>query len=338
MTRLNRQQLRLIIEGLRLADDGCTARSKKQKAAGSELSGQRQISTSSVSFREQLIQACLHAGFSAHFSINSRAGGVRGYKAVPTDYRLYSKKKMEQLQHDDPTRVFQEVRARYDSWWVNYSPFSTSALLDAADVRYDGKALQRREKRKDGEGYVALHLANGTVVRRATQRELAEAIGIGEAGVLQLLRRCSKKTLTGWRIFNAADYDERAGVTSSAPAAASAAVIRSSSHAASLAASASAAATTKTADAYSLRDGRTWCVNVRRAPLCRLCLDCPLLLAAHVRLLSCCCAYRCSTRITSSSSSARIATAPASSPRPAALSSPATASATSARWWGRPSL
>ena len=93
-SRLNKEQLRRIIEGLRQAD-GVSARSKAQEAAGLDMSGIRRICTSSVSFRDMLIQACLHAGYSAHFRINTRAGAGRGYTAVPTDYRIYTQEEME---------------------------------------------------------------------------------------------------------------------------------------------------------------------------------------------------------------------------------------------------
>ena len=101
MTRLNQQQLRLIIEGLQQADGG-TARSQAQR---------RCISTSSVAFRDALMQVCVHAGYSAFFRINTRAGSERGVNALPTSC---------------------------DSWCVQYS-LATSQLLDAADVRYGGK-------------------------------------------------------------------------------------------------------------------------------------------------------------------------------------------------------
>ena len=136
LKRLSTEQLRLVIEGL------CRA--------SNELSGKRRICTSSVSFRDALIHACLHAGYSARFHFKTRAGSVRGYSTVPTDYRLYSQEKMERLLQDSPSHIFQPVRAKYDSWWVDYSA-STSALLPAADVRYESKALQRREENQTGQ-------------------------------------------------------------------------------------------------------------------------------------------------------------------------------------------
>ena len=53
---------------------------------------------SSVILREQMVQACLHAGYSAYFTLNSRAGEVCGYRTVPCGECLYTEEEMEELQ------------------------------------------------------------------------------------------------------------------------------------------------------------------------------------------------------------------------------------------------
>ena len=206
--RLSGEQVRLVIEGLRQAD-GVSKRSKKQEAAGSALSGFQRICTSSIEFRDQLIQACLHAGYTAHCTLNTRAGTVRGYSAVPSDYRIYSQEEMELLSRAEPGRVFKPVEAHHDNWWVHYSLLTS--WLSAEEVRYDGKALHLREKRKMRQSFVAKH-SDGRVERATTQ----------EAGV----------------------DDQQGGALPGD------------------ARPASAPATTDLADAYSPRDGRTWCVTV----------------------------------------------------------------------------
>ena len=68
-------------------------------------------------------------------------------------------------------------------------------------------------------------------------------------GVSAFMRSGRERTRTGWQIFTAAAYEEQEGVSSSSPSTSSSA-------------SASASAPTDMADAYSARDGRTWCINV----------------------------------------------------------------------------
>ena len=240
-TRLSKEQMGLVIEGLRQAD-GVSARTKRQKAAGTAFSGLQRIYTSSVEFRDELIQACLHAGFTAHFTINTRAGTVRGYNSVPSDYRIYSREEMELLLRADPSRVFKPVQARHDNWAVHYS--LNSSWLSADEVRFDGKAMTLKEQRKMSQGFVAVHV-DGRVERTATQAQLAAKIGCSQRSVGRRVRgaqsRCLKKGEDGWgwKCYIADEYDRRqSGATAAAPAA------------------------TELADAYSLRDGRTWCVDV----------------------------------------------------------------------------
>ena len=144
--RLDARQLRLAIEGLRQADDHSAASPAQVQTAavgGSTMEGTRKICTSSVGFRDQLIHACLHAGYNAYFILNTRADEVRGYRAVPHDRtrRIYTPEEMEAALRVDPTRQFRPLVGDYDSWWVVYSE-AVSELLPAQDVRFDGSATQ----------------------------------------------------------------------------------------------------------------------------------------------------------------------------------------------------
>ena len=140
--RLDAEQLRLVIEGLRRADGS---------SAPTAMRGEHQICTSSVGFRDQLIHACLHAGYSAYFTLHTAAGEVRGYIAVPNDSCFYSHEMKEAALRVDSTRRFKPVRGEHDEWSVCYSEV-ISELLPAHDVRFDGSACRvRQEKERSGQ-------------------------------------------------------------------------------------------------------------------------------------------------------------------------------------------
>jgi len=86
--RLDREQLRLAIDGLRHADGHSKA---------TVVQGLHMICTSGLGFRDQLIHACLHAGYSAYFTLDTRAGEVRGYKAVSDHSTVYTKEEVAEL-------------------------------------------------------------------------------------------------------------------------------------------------------------------------------------------------------------------------------------------------
>ena len=74
------------------------------------MEGQRCITTSGLGFRDQLIHACLLAGYSSYFNLNHKAGAVRGYDAVPDDgCGIYTEKKMMAALQVDSTRRFKPV-------------------------------------------------------------------------------------------------------------------------------------------------------------------------------------------------------------------------------------
>ena len=138
--RLNAEQLRLVIEGVR------------QAAGGRAMQGEQQICTSTVGFRDQLIHACLHAGYSAYFTLNTAASEVRGYNAVPNDNCLYTEEEMETALRVDSTSQFKPVRSNHHSWSVYYSEV-ISELLPGQDVRFDGSACRVRQGKKLRSGH-----------------------------------------------------------------------------------------------------------------------------------------------------------------------------------------
>ena len=244
MHRLDRRQLRLVIEGLRQADGHSAAVKAQREAAaagGSDMEGQRCISTSGLGFRDQLIHACLLAGYSSYFNLNHKAGAVRGYDAVPNDgCGIYTEKKMMAALQVDSTRQFKPVMHRYDSWWVRYSE-AVSLVLPAKDVRFDGSALRIRQKRELGKGWVAENVCTGRVHHGQTGAELTKPLSTSIA-VIKRAKKSGALIDGVWRISSKTQYEERmSGHFSQSPA----------------------ARPTQPADYYDPhRDGRVWCVRV----------------------------------------------------------------------------
>ena len=241
--RLTKPQLRLLIEGLRQADghSAATAAQRQAVEAGeSAFAGKRQIVTSAIGFRDQLVQACAHAGYTAFFKLNTRAGSVRGYKAVPSDGSLYTKQRMEAALQIDPTRQFKTARIKHDSYLVCYGD-EVSQWLPAQDVRFDGQdCTVYQQKRKNKQGWVAVHCVSGEVKQAPTMRELGDLLSVSAAVVKQSVH---KGTMAGrvWRCSSAAAYDEaQSGQPRQSPV-----------------------FPTLPADSYDKeRDGRVWCVQV----------------------------------------------------------------------------
>ena len=138
LQRLGRDQLRLILSGLHRA-----------RAGGVGPSSEGRMSAASVPLREQLMQLCMHAGYSAYFTLDAHAGKVRGYTTVPADGCTYTPDEMEDLKARGPGRVFEPLICTEDSWCVHFSD-STSELLPAQDVRFDGGRIQPRGE-EDGQ-------------------------------------------------------------------------------------------------------------------------------------------------------------------------------------------
>ena len=242
--RLDRKQLRRVIEGLRQADGrsaASTAQLQSASAGGNAMEGVHEICTSGVGFRDQLIQACLHAGYSAYFKVNTRAGVVRGYNAVPKEHCIYTEEEVKAALLVDSTRRFKPVHGNHDNWWVCYSE-TVSAMMPAQDVRFDGSACRIRQKKAYKKGWVAVHDVNGTVQQAPTMRELGDLLACSKESINQAHeRRC--RIGGGWRILAAAEHEEERSEQ----------VIQQA-----------AAVATQPGDLYDQqRDGRVWCVKVQ---------------------------------------------------------------------------
>ena len=152
--RLGAEQLRLVIEGLHRAAGRSAATAARQQSAAvgdKAMQNEQQICTSSVGFRDQLIHACMHAGYSAYFTLNTATGEVCGHNAVPDHDGFCSEEEMEAALQVDSTRQFKSVCGKQDSWWVCYSEV-ISELLPAQDVRFDGGTCRVRQKKEQRSG------------------------------------------------------------------------------------------------------------------------------------------------------------------------------------------
>ena len=243
--RLDAAQLRLVIEGLRQAD-GRTAASAAQpesaEAGDNGMQTPRMICASGAGFRDQLIHACMHAGYSAYFQLDAPADTVRGYHAVP-DYRcIHTQEEMEAALWVDSTRQFKPVRSHDDQWWVCYDE-AVSELLPAQDVRFDGSG-RVRQKTEHRQGWVAVHAVDGAVRQAATQSELAKLLSCAcSEDSIDQARRRGLKVEGVWSIFTAAEYEQqRSGQAQQA---------------------ATDLATQPGALYDEERDGRAWCVDVQ---------------------------------------------------------------------------
>ena len=108
------QQLQLLLYGLYRAD-------------GSSKRGLNIIWTSGVAFRDQLVQALLHCGYTAWSCVTFKAGTVRAYHWHDTrvDKTVYSIKEYKRLSAREQAN-YRELRATADNWAVTWSkPVST---------------------------------------------------------------------------------------------------------------------------------------------------------------------------------------------------------------------
>ena len=113
MHELSAAEMRLLLDGLRRAD-GTFAQSDKA------------ILTSDVCFRDQLMQALLHCGYSPHFSLMYTAGTVRGYllRNQAQDRKKYSAQFVSRLS-EKKQRRYLPIRTRVDTWHVCWTDVSS---------------------------------------------------------------------------------------------------------------------------------------------------------------------------------------------------------------------
>ena len=107
LTQLDRPQLRLLCEGFRRAD-------------GSWKNNGKELYTSSVRMRDELIVALLHAGYTAFFTLKHTKHDIRGYTLLNSkDGTIYSCKFVHSL---TPTQqgAYKAIKATADAWRICY--------------------------------------------------------------------------------------------------------------------------------------------------------------------------------------------------------------------------
>jgi hypothetical protein len=128
--KLNKDQLRMLIYGVRLAD-------------GSIHPGE-EINTSSVRFRDDLVQACLHAGYAAYFQLGYEKGSVRGLingKTIVANHASWRVVYSDSPRFAEPTlhcaRDISKRQYAGSIWCVNvqnHYVIARRAFVDAAGV------------------------------------------------------------------------------------------------------------------------------------------------------------------------------------------------------------
>ena len=115
LTELSAAEMRLLINGLWRAD-------------GSWAGQQKEICTSSARFRDQLMQALLHCGYSAYADLMYREGAVRGYTFhdQSKDRNIYSQRFVNSLASEEEKGRYRPVRATADQWRVSWTAMGSS--------------------------------------------------------------------------------------------------------------------------------------------------------------------------------------------------------------------
>ena len=140
LQRLNARQMRLLLDGLRCADgDRDITASRKDSAEAEVDEPATAIHTSSVCFRDFLMNACLHAGFTACSNFQATAAARVVWQRAPHDGHSYSDAEMLEVRAEEPDASFVQVQQNAAHWRVDFSSRATR-LLDVADVQYDGAA------------------------------------------------------------------------------------------------------------------------------------------------------------------------------------------------------
>ena len=111
---LSPQQLRLLLHGL-------------YRANGSFAGKTNVICTCDVAFRDQLVQALLHCGYTAYAQLKYPAGTVRGYRwhEQAADRTVYTIQEVQRLSEAEQAK-YEPIQSAYDGWMVTWSqPVST---------------------------------------------------------------------------------------------------------------------------------------------------------------------------------------------------------------------
>ena len=133
LQRLSRTQIRRVLRGYRRSDGCCkglvpSGREDKLSADGAGRAVREppcRLYTSSAVFRDSLVVACLHAGFTATFSCRQLASDIRGYllkpqQGKPRDVTIYPAKAVEALSKQERQR-YKPLKATQDGWTVDFA-------------------------------------------------------------------------------------------------------------------------------------------------------------------------------------------------------------------------
>ena len=137
---LRPEQLRLVIRGLWRAD-GAWARQNQV------------IFTSGVAFRDQLMQALLHCGYSAYPRLAFEAGAIQGWlwHRPAEDRRIYTNKEMAQLS-DEQRANYIPLQSQHDGWAVTWAAPDSNSAKGSCWPTLDNAAITEAayEQRQDG--------------------------------------------------------------------------------------------------------------------------------------------------------------------------------------------
>ncbi|KAJ2874336.1 threonyl-tRNA synthetase, partial [Coemansia aciculifera] len=112
---LGRDEMRAVIEGYRRAD-------------GDFADNNKTLYTSSVTFRDELVVAALHAGYSACFNLKYKAGDIRGYTSIESgkDWKVYRPAEYDAMPAIKKA-AFKPITAKFDGWTVSYADLDGTA-------------------------------------------------------------------------------------------------------------------------------------------------------------------------------------------------------------------
>ena len=174
LTELSADDMRLLIRGLQRADGNWKRWVRKTKAEeedkqdedededdededededeadeveeddGGKQGAGKTIYTSSARFRDQLMQALLHCGFSASAVLSYRKGTIRGYKfrGQSRDSKTYSVKFFAGLSAEQRL-LYRPIQATVDAWRVTWAELTH--LHNSAAARTCWPSMSRRE-------------------------------------------------------------------------------------------------------------------------------------------------------------------------------------------------
>ena len=128
LKRLDRTQIRRVLRGYRRADGGWKHVVPSEREDDRVRPGDgapKALFTSGALFRDSLIIACLHAGFTASAHFIRPAGVITGYLRArqgqePRDYQVYSPKVVQALSKQQQ-KQYKEIKSSAAQWSVDYA-------------------------------------------------------------------------------------------------------------------------------------------------------------------------------------------------------------------------